>query len=122
MMSLSIFTTQHKDSCMTQTDAEADLRVKVAQRIVDMASARGLDGRSLAAYVEHGQEPSGFLRALLEDSLLQAAGKADDLNAHKLYDWAVILYSAVPATARGSSYAVVRWLAHRGMAGLSGRD
>lgn len=67
------------------------------------------DGARL--YVEHHIEPGGFLRAVLENDLVLAAGKADSVNAAALRDWAVWLYCDCPSELWGSKTKVNAWLA-----------
>jgi hypothetical protein len=69
-------------------------------------------------YVEQGLQPGGFLTAVLEDSLKEAAMQADDVNQTKLFEWACVMYNDVPMDARGSKEKVAKWIAHGGMRGL----
>lgn len=106
----------------TQTDNINALRDKIAQRIKQACETRYLDPHGLITYVLDGTEPSGFLEAVLRDSLSEAAARADDHNGPRLYEWAVVMYNYVPNDARGSREKVNHWIAHRGMAGLQGRQ
>ena len=65
---------------------------------------------SVILYVDHGIPPGGFLRAVLENNLTEAAAQADEINKHHLYDWACVMYNEIPQIARGSREMVDRWL------------
>lgn len=63
------------------------------------------------AYVEHGLHPGDFLTAVLSNNLVEAFGKADDINFKRMSDWAAWLYSDCPRGAWGSWDAVESWIA-----------
>ena len=63
------------------------------------------------AYVEQGREPGGFLRAVLENNLSEACGRADHINQYKMDTWACWLYNECPVPAWGSPEAVDAWIA-----------
>jgi hypothetical protein len=60
-------------------------------------------------YVLYGWEPGSFLQAVLRNDLIDAAANADDVNKYALHMWAVFVYNAVPAAARGSADAIRLW-------------
>ncbi len=64
---------------------------------------------SIHAYIQ-GRPPGGFLRAVLENNLKEAALGADEQNARHLADIVAFVYWTVPAFAWGSPEAVSRYL------------
>lgn len=94
------------------------LKQKVADRITKRCDEYGLESTTLVNYVINGWEPGGFLTAVLEDKLVESAARADDHNLSRLYYWAQVMYSEVPADARGSREKVTKWLRHGGLCGL----
>jgi len=64
-------------------------------------------------YIEYRIEPGSFLTAVLENDLMGALGKADDINKHRLYDYGLWLYNEAPAGCFGSVEAVREWLGGR---------
>lgn len=71
-------------------------------------------------YVERGLWPGDFLRAVLSDSLTGAFGRADEINAARIQDWARWLYNDCPHAAWGSEKAVQKWVERGGLEGLTG--
>ena len=69
-------------------------------------------------YVLNGVPPGNFLRLLLENDFMAAAGHADEENQRALWNWAVFLYNHVPGICRGSPERVVEWMGHGGAEGL----
>lgn len=67
------------------------------------------DGMRL--YIENGIEPGSFLRAVLENDLMEACSRADDINRHRLFDFAWFLYNGAPCECYGSPENVRAWLA-----------
>lgn len=65
---------------------------------------------SLEAYIERGYPPGGFLGAVLENDLMGALGKADEVNLANLPAYAGYLYNEAPAGCYGSKEAVDQWL------------
>lgn len=66
------------------------------------------DGARL--YIEHGVEPGGFLRAVLQNQLVEAFGRADDTNRAAMFQWAGWLYNEAPRGAWGSPEKVDAWI------------
>lgn len=64
---------------------------------------------SLLAYVRHGRPVGGFLMAVLEGRLFEAATKADTPNRAALGDIARAIVWHFPAAAFGSPERVIRW-------------
>jgi hypothetical protein len=71
-------------------------------------------------YVLRGKFPSsGFLRAALENKLVDAFSAADSTNAAAMHQWARWLFCCCPAAARGSAENIRAWVEHRGLLGFS---
>lgn len=66
-------------------------------------------------YVLYGWEPGSFFKSVLCNDLISAAINADDVNKNALYAWAVFVYNAVPAAARGSNDAIYLWCKQGGL-------
>jgi len=67
----------------------------------------------LERYVEHHIRPGSFLMAVLENNLVLAAGRADDINRMYLMQWADVLYNELPGSCWGSKEKVQNWLDKR---------
>lgn len=52
-------------------------------------------------YIEHGVCGS-FLQAVMENNLVEAAGRADNINVRCLREWAIFLYNEMPNGTWGS--------------------
>lgn len=61
-------------------------------------------------YVKHGRPPGDFLRAVLENDLMRACGRADDENIANLPAYVCYLYNEAPSSCHGSRDAVNAWL------------
>jgi hypothetical protein len=61
-------------------------------------------------YIENHIEPGGFMRAVLENNLVEAFARADSINAEHMPQWAQWLYWQCPSSAWGSKSTVDRWL------------
>lgn len=70
-------------------------------------------------YVSEGRLSSGFMRAVLENNLLEAVTHADDLNAVQLREIAVFAHNELPSSCWGSKDKVDAWTAHLGTRGLT---
>lgn len=65
---------------------------------------------SISAYVVQRRRTGDFLRAVLANDLMEAAGRADHINGPHLQNVARFVFNAVPGRARGSFQAVDAWL------------
>ena len=68
---------------------------------------------SLQRYVEHRIPPGDFLRAVLENDLMEAIGRADDINRFYLHDICSYVYNKMPLSCHGNKENVKEWLAQR---------
>jgi hypothetical protein len=76
----------------------------------------------LRGYVEHGWKPGSFLRAVLENDLVESFACADSVNIRAMETWASWLYNDAPRLCWGSHEKVDSWIAHRGLEGLLEQD
>ena len=67
----------------------------------------------LELYLEERIEPGGFLRAVLENNLREAMGRADQINRYALFDIVSWLFTNAPSASWGSPEKVATWLAGR---------
>lgn len=73
-------------------------------------------------YIENGIPPGSFLTAVLENNLVEAFGRADQINQERLRDYCLWLYNeapAMPIRSWGSREIVRQWIDAGGMAGLA---
>lgn len=68
------------------------------------------------AYILTGRRTGDFLTAVFSNNLVEAAGRADDVNQRSLFQYASLLYNA-PAACWGSLEEVKAWTAIGGLAG-----
>lgn len=61
-------------------------------------------------YIENGIEPGSFLTAVLENDLMEAFGRADDINRERLFDYCSFLYNEAPPACFGSKEKVKLWI------------
>jgi hypothetical protein len=83
------------------------------ERMEQAAADCGIPGYmigGLVRYVFDRIPPGGFLRAVLENDLMNAAGRADDANRARLHAYCMFLYNHVPASCKGSPANVAAWL------------
>lgn len=66
---------------------------------------------ALDRYVNHNIEPGGFLRAVLENNLSEALGRADHINREALFAIVSYVYNDCPADCWGTPAKVAQWLA-----------
>lgn len=67
-----------------------------------------LDG--IFRYVSRHQPPGGFIRAVLENNLAEAFGRADDSNRFALFGILRLLHNNVPSGCWGHPDKVNAWL------------
>ena len=67
--------------------------------------------RAIDIYLNHGAEPGGQVRAMLENNLQLSIGMADEHRAQILRDIVVFLYNEIPSCAWGSEDKVNAWMA-----------
>ncbi len=72
-------------------------------------------------YLEKGWEPGSFLKAILSNDFVSAAGAADAVNASLLYNYAKFLVMEMPSSSWGSRDVVKSWCACGGLVGLADR-
>jgi hypothetical protein len=62
-------------------------------------------------WIEHGHNsrPSSFLSAVLSNDLMDALGRADDINSHALPAYATYLYNYAPSGCFGSKAKFEAW-------------
>jgi len=80
-------------------------------RIANLIPEYMVDG--LVMYVEHGIPPGSFLLAVLQDSFVEAAARADEINKHCFFQWADVLWNELPGDCWGSPEKVRAWIAAR---------
>ena len=72
-------------------------------------------------YIEEGEMPGSFLVAVLTNNLVEAFGKADEVNRSCLWDWCLWLYNEAPEHAWGSAEKVLAWCAEQQALRLAAR-
>jgi hypothetical protein len=65
---------------------------------------------SLDLYARLGVPPGDFLRAVLENSLKEAVGRADHINGPAIHHIVSYCYNELPSTCWGSPERVARWI------------
>lgn len=75
------------------------------------------DGMRL--YIEKGIPPGHFMTSVLSNDLMGAMGRADDINRHRIFDYAAFLYNEAPIGCFGSPDHVSEWLKAGGIEGLA---
>jgi len=65
----------------------------------------------LQRYIGHGEPVGGFLTAVLENDLIEACSRADDVNLENLPAYAAFLYARAPRDCYGSPEKVAAWIA-----------
>lgn len=66
---------------------------------------------ALKRYIVDRIEPGGFLRAVLENDLREAFGRADDDNREAMFAIVAYAYNEIPGISWGSPQRVADWLA-----------
>jgi hypothetical protein len=64
-------------------------------------------------YVKHKIPTGDFLRAVLENNLMEAMGRADELSRLELYDICYYIYNNAPISCHGSPEKVKKWLSSK---------
>ena len=72
-------------------------------------------------YIEEGEMPGSFLVAVLTNNLVEAFGKADEVNRSCLREWVLWLYNDIPEAAWGSAEKVLAWCAEQQALRLAAR-
>lgn len=72
----------------------------------------------LLSYIMDGIEPGGFLCAVLENDLVGAFGKADNINADRMEDYARFIVNYAPRDSWGSRKIVDAWIKAGGLNGM----
>ena len=75
--------------------------------------------KAARGYVEDGAPVGGFLTAAIENDLVEAFYRADDINLAAMRAWVDWLYNECPALARGSRKAMKAWME---IGGLNGQE
>jgi hypothetical protein len=70
-------------------------------------------------YVNKGIEPGGFMRAVLENDLVEALAKADHTNILLLLEIVQFMFWEIPASSWGDPEAVSAWIQGGGLEGHS---
>jgi len=70
---------------------------------------------ALDRYVREGLAPGDFLRAVLCNDLVEAAGRADGNNARNLVAYVGFMYNVMPSGCWGSPENVKAWIEQRGL-------
>jgi hypothetical protein len=70
-------------------------------------------------YREFGRLSSGFVEAMLRNSFSDTMMYADESNEHNLKSLYTYMHRNLPGDCWGNSEAVDRWVAHKGLSGLS---
>lgn len=68
---------------------------------------------SLKMYRDYGAPPGSFVKAILENNLRKAVGRADCANLEALPHIVAWVYSYMPRDAWGSPEKVKAWLKHK---------
>lgn len=72
---------------------------------------------AIERYVFNGIEPGSFLKAVLENNLMDAVSLADDNNINVIANWVKFLYWETPADCWQSEKHVRDWIASGGLDG-----
>lgn len=74
-----------------------------------------LDG--VKNYVLYGVPLGDFLYALMCNDFMEMCQKADDINRTLFWEYAMLLYNAVPTNCRGNKEMVFQWSEQGGLKG-----
>lgn len=64
----------------------------------------------MRAYIEQRQPVGNFLTAVLENNLMEACARGDDINRNALHQYSLFLYNYAPSACYGSKAKVTAWL------------
>lgn len=96
--------------------AETDLRLLFEQRMSSYPIRENMKS-SIIEYLIHGRPVGGFLRAVLENNLVEAAGRADEDNRKHLFEYAGIMYNVMPMGSWRDKARVDAWIENGGIIG-----
>ena len=65
---------------------------------------------TLDRYANSRIPTGGFLQAVLENDLMEAVGRADDINRYRLHEICSYVYNNMPASCHGNKEIVNAWL------------
>jgi hypothetical protein len=74
----------------------------------------------LILWIENGIMTGNFMTALMENDLMEAMGRADEVNQNSIKNWCVFLYTYSPRGCHGSPSRVAVWREHKGLSGIDG--
>ena len=83
----------------------ADVKPEILRAKLPGYMAQGLED-----YLFDRVPPGGFLLAVLENDLKQAALRADSANSIALWKWGVFMWNQVRYDCQGSEEIVAKWL------------
>ena len=104
------------------TDYVADLRILAPQAALNLTLIPTHMHEGMAIWLVHGRVPGDFLTAVLSNDLMGAVGRADDINRHRLFNYAAYFYNYAPPGSYGSPEAVRAWAAAGGLRGAQEND
>lgn len=104
---------------MTENEAEAFRRRMLYETRARGAGVPGhlIDG--LVLYLVEGISPGHFLTAVLENNLMAAMSRADEVSRAGLFELCIFLYNDVPERAWGSPARVRAWMEQHATDGAS---
>jgi hypothetical protein len=85
-------------------------------KMADLIPPHMHDGLTL--WIEHGVMTGDFMTALMKNDLMEAMGRADEINARCIRNWCVYLYSYAPRGCYGGPIQVAAWRQHKGLSGI----
>lgn len=100
----------HKPFPYSKADMDYEIEAGRGFRLVPSHMVDGV-----RAYVEHGTAPGKFLRAVLQNQLVEAVYFGDRVNRAALENWAIFAHNYLPIECWGSRSAVEAWIARGGL-------
>ena len=88
---------------------------------VDYSLIPGHCQDGMRQYIEAGRPTGSFLRAVLENDLIESFRCADDINVCRIRDYLVFMHNYAPAMCYGSPEKVEAWINAGGMKGIRER-